>query len=183
MRREPCVGDLLIGRRSRGLEGSFCHQPSNRRSALRCAPSTDRKNASAITGDILAKLPTSCAAEYLTALRDQAIQMVAFASGGRRRSESASLRTEQLIRQPPLTDKHGSPLLASISDVPKPPIRTKWFTLPGGLSEPSPVSWKRHSPAIAPCSRRLTTITMQNGAADGRHGCFECVCRRWRNRR
>jgi len=36
--------------------------------------------------------------------------MVAFASGGRRRSEIASLRTEQLVKQAPLTDEDGSPL-------------------------------------------------------------------------
>src|SRR5690606_13053117 len=47
----------------------------------------------------------TCAGEDLTALRDRAILMMAFASGGRRRSEIASLRTEQLVKQAPITDE------------------------------------------------------------------------------
>ena len=35
---------------------------------------------------------------------------MAFASGGRRRSETASLRTEQLIKQAHVIDEDGSPL-------------------------------------------------------------------------
>ncbi|GLU28033.1 hypothetical protein Brsp01_32660 [Brucella sp. NBRC 12950] len=40
--------------------------------------------------------------------RDRAILMVAFASGGRRRREVASLRVEQLVKQVPVTDEDGS---------------------------------------------------------------------------
>ncbi len=43
-------------------------------------------------------------------MRDRALLMMAFASGGRRRSEVASLRTEQLVKKPPVTDEGGSPL-------------------------------------------------------------------------
>ena len=47
--------------------------------------------------------------------------MVAFALGGRRRSEVAGLRVEQLIKQPPATDEDGlpSPRSASILVAPK----------------------------------------------------------------
>ena len=43
-------------------------------------------------------------------MRDRAILMVAFASGGRRRSEIAGLRVEQFVKQVPVTDDDGSPL-------------------------------------------------------------------------
>ena len=99
--------------RWRGLEGSFS-SPSVK-SAIRLAVRAlnrprSRKSAHAITGDILGKLLATCSGEDLTALRDRAILMVAFASGGRRRSEVAGLRTEQLIRQAPVTDEDGTPL-------------------------------------------------------------------------
>ncbi|GLU28039.1 hypothetical protein Brsp01_32720 [Brucella sp. NBRC 12950] len=76
--------------RWRGLEGSFS-SPSVK-SAIRLAVRAinrprNRKSANAITG------------EDLTALRDRAILIVAFASGGRRRSEVAGLRIEQLVKQ------------------------------------------------------------------------------------
>ena len=99
--------------RWRGLEGTFSSPAV--KSAIRLAVRAinrprSRKSASAITGDILAKLLATCSGEDLTALRDRAILMVAFASGGRRRSEVASLRTEQLVKQVPVTDENGSPL-------------------------------------------------------------------------
>ena len=99
--------------RWRGLEGAFSSPAV--KSAIRLAVRAvnrprSRKSVNAITGDILGKLLATCSGEDLTALRDQAILMVAFASGGRRRSEIASLRTEQLINQVPVTDEDGPPL-------------------------------------------------------------------------
>ncbi|WP_421566937.1 site-specific integrase [Ochrobactrum sp. EDr1-4] len=99
--------------RWRGLEGSFSSPAV--KSALRLAVRAvnrprSRKSASAITGDILSKLLATCSGDDLTALRDQAILMVAFASGGRRRSEIAGLRTEQLVKQAPVADEDGSAL-------------------------------------------------------------------------
>ncbi|MCR5944344.1 site-specific integrase [Ochrobactrum sp. XJ1] len=99
--------------RWRGLEGSFS-SPSVK-SAIRLAVRAlnrprSRKSAHAITGDILGKLLATCSGEDLTALRDRAILMVAFASGGRRRSEVAGLRVEQLVKQAPVADVDGSPL-------------------------------------------------------------------------
>ncbi|MEL4377661.1 site-specific integrase [Brucella cytisi] len=99
--------------RWRGLEGSFS-SPSVK-SAIRLAVRAlnrprSRKSANAITGDILGKLLATCSGGDLTALRDRAILMVAFASGGRRRSEIASLRIEQLVKQAPVTDGDGATL-------------------------------------------------------------------------
>lgn len=99
--------------RWRGLEGSFS-SPSVK-SAIRLAVRAlnrprSRKSASAITGDVLGKMLATCSGGDLTALRDRAILMVAFASGGRRRSEIAGLRTEQLVKQAAVIDEDGSPL-------------------------------------------------------------------------
>jgi len=99
--------------RWRGLEGAFS-SPSIK-SAIRLAVRAinrprSRKSANAITSDILGKLLATCSGEDLTALRDRAILMVAFASGGRRRSEIAGLRVEQLVKQAPVTDEDGAPL-------------------------------------------------------------------------
>ena len=99
--------------RWRGLEGSFSSPAV--KSAIRLAVRAlnrprSRKSVHAITGDILGKLLATCSGEDLTALRDRAILMVAFASGGRRRSEVAGLRVEQLVKQAPVTDENGSPL-------------------------------------------------------------------------
>lgn len=99
--------------RWRGLEGSFS-SPSVK-SAVRLAirainQPRNRKSAHAITGDILTKLLATCSGEDITTLRDRAILIVAFTSGGRRRSEIAGFRMDQLVIQAPVTDEAGSPL-------------------------------------------------------------------------
>lgn len=99
--------------RWRGLEGSFSSPAV--KSAIRLAVRAinrprARKSANAITGDVLTKLLATCSGENLSDIRDRAVLMVAFASGGRRRSEIAGLRTEQLIKQAPVIDEDGSPL-------------------------------------------------------------------------
>jgi integrase len=69
-----------------------------------------RKSAKAVTGDVLTKLLATCASDSLRDLRDRAILMVAFASGGRRRSEIAGLRKEQLTVEPAIEVDDGPPL-------------------------------------------------------------------------
>jgi integrase len=59
---------------------------------------------------VLAKLLATCASENLRDLRDRAILMVAFASGGRRRSEIAGWRVEQLTVEAPIEVPGGPPL-------------------------------------------------------------------------
>ncbi|UWU19281.1 site-specific integrase (plasmid) [Rhizobium sullae] len=97
----------------RGLDGTFA-SPSVKsaiRLAVRAVPRTRRrKSAKAVTGDVLAKLLSTCATDSLRDLRDRAILMVAFASGGRRRSEIAGLRREQLTVEPPIEVPGGPPL-------------------------------------------------------------------------
>jgi integrase len=61
-----------------------------------------RKSRRAVTRDILTRLLASCATGKLVDLRDQALLVVAFASGGRRRSEIARLRVEQLVEETPV---------------------------------------------------------------------------------
>jgi len=97
----------------RGLAGSFSSPAlkSAIRLALRATPRPrKRKSAKAVTGDVLAKLLATCASENLRDLRDRAILMVGFASGGRRRSEIAGLRREQLTIEAPVTAEGGSSL-------------------------------------------------------------------------
>ncbi|WP_087002802.1 site-specific integrase [Rhizobium sullae] len=97
----------------RGLDGAFSSPAlkSAIRLAVRAVPRTRRrKSAKAVTSDVLAKLLATCATESLRDLRDRAILMVAFASGGRRRSEVAALRREQLTVEPPIPVENGAPL-------------------------------------------------------------------------
>jgi integrase len=97
----------------RGLDGAFASPAlkSAIRLAVRAVPRTRRrKSAKAVTGDVLAKLLASCSGDSLRDVRDRAILMVAFASGGRRRSEIAGLRREQLTVEPPIEVPDGPPL-------------------------------------------------------------------------
>jgi len=67
-----------------------------------------------VTGDLLAKLLSACAGDRLVDLRDRALLLVAFSSGGRRRSEVAALRVEDLVDEEPVrtdpTDATSAPL-------------------------------------------------------------------------
>jgi len=97
----------------RGLSGAFSSPAvkSAIRLAVRATPRPrKRKSAKAVTGDVLAKLLATCSTGSLRDIRDRAILMVAFASGGRRRSEIAGLRKEQLTVEPPIAVEAGPPL-------------------------------------------------------------------------
>lgn len=97
----------------RGLDGAFASPAlkSAIRLAVRAVPRMrGRKSAKAVTGDVLARMLATCATDSLRDLRDRAILMVAFASGGRRRSEIAGLRREQLTVEPPIEMPDGPPL-------------------------------------------------------------------------
>ena len=97
----------------RGLNGAFASPAlkSAIRLAVRAVPRRRRrKSAKAVTGDILEKLLATCDGDSLRDVRDRAILMVAFASGGRRRSEIAGLRMEQLTVEPPIEVGDGPPL-------------------------------------------------------------------------
>ncbi|MBA4799657.1 MAG: site-specific integrase [Rhizobiales bacterium] len=97
----------------RGLQGAFTSRAlkSAIRLAVRATPRPKRrKSAKAVTGDVLSKLIGTCRADSLRDVRDKAILMVAFASGGRRRSEVAGLRKEQLVMEAPIAVDGGPPL-------------------------------------------------------------------------
>ncbi|TGS85060.1 integrase [Mesorhizobium sp. M3A.F.Ca.ET.174.01.1.1] len=61
-----------------------------------------RKSKKAVTADILTALLKACAGDRLVDVRDRALLITAFASGGRRRSEIASLRFEQMVEEEPV---------------------------------------------------------------------------------
>jgi integrase len=97
----------------RGLNGAFASPAlkSAIRLAVRATPRPrKRKSAKAVTGDVLSQLLATCDTHSLRDIRDRAILMVAFASGGRRRSEIAGLRKEQLTVEPPIPVEGGPPL-------------------------------------------------------------------------
>ncbi len=97
----------------RGFDGAFASPAlkSAIRLAVRAVPRTRRrKSAKAVTSDVLAKLLATCDSDSLRDLRDRAILMLAFASGGRRRSEIAGLRLEQLTVEAPIEVPGGPPL-------------------------------------------------------------------------
>lgn len=97
----------------RGLSGAFS-SPALKQSirlAVRAVPrKRRRKSAKAVTGNILQMLVATCASDSLRDIRDRAILMVAFASGGRRRSEIAGLRLEQLTEETPIEVPDSPPL-------------------------------------------------------------------------
>ncbi|MER8950665.1 site-specific integrase [Mesorhizobium sp. M0809] len=89
----------------RGLKGNF--SAPGLRSAIKLAVRASarprvRKSKKAVTADILAALLKACAGDRFVDVRDRAILITAFASGGRRRSEIASLRFEQIVAEQPV---------------------------------------------------------------------------------
>jgi integrase len=89
--------------RWKGQEGPFASP--GLRSALRLAVRASvrprqRKSKRAVTRDVLDRLLATCSSDQLADTRDLAILLLTFASGGRRRSEVARLRVEQLTDEP-----------------------------------------------------------------------------------
>ncbi|MDQ8727500.1 site-specific integrase [Bradyrhizobium sp. LHD-71] len=91
--------------RWKGQEGPF--RGPSLRAALRLAVRASvrprqRKSKRAVTRDVLDRLLATCGSDRLADTRDLAILLLAFASGGRRRSEVARLRFEQISNEPPV---------------------------------------------------------------------------------
>lgn len=94
----------------RGLTGCFAAPGLQSLLKLAVRASTrprSRKSQKAVTADVLGALLKTCASERLVDLRDRALLLTAFASGGRRRSEIAALRMSQLVAAEPVpADPH-----------------------------------------------------------------------------
>jgi integrase len=90
--------------RWKGIDGPLA-SPSVRaalRLAVRASPRPRRrKSKRAVTREVLDRLTATCATDRLADVRDLAILLLAFASGGRRRSEVARLRVDQLSNEAP----------------------------------------------------------------------------------
>jgi integrase len=98
--------------RWRGLVGAF--STPSLKSALRLAVRASdrprqRKSRKAVTGDILSRLLATCAGDRLVDLRDRALLLMAFASGGRRRSEVAGMLVEDLTDEEPVQANPSDP--------------------------------------------------------------------------
>jgi site-specific recombinase XerC len=96
----------------RGLKGKF--NAPGLRSALKLAVRASprprgRKSRKAVTADILAVVLKACAGDRLVDVRDRALLLTAFASGGRRRSEVSSLRLENILAQDPVPADQKNP--------------------------------------------------------------------------
>ncbi len=98
--------------RWRGIEGPFSN-PSIRnalRLAIRAADRPRaRKSPAAITRDILDQLLATCGRGRVVDLRDPALLLLAFGSGGRRRSEIARLKVEDLEQREPVAAEPSTP--------------------------------------------------------------------------
>lgn len=98
--------------RRRGVRGAFDAEAV--REALRLAVKASqrpraRKSARAVTRDVLDALLATCEGGSITDARDAALLLVAFASGGRRRSEVAAMRVEDLIVETPVPADPSKP--------------------------------------------------------------------------
>ncbi|TIQ34027.1 MAG: integrase [Mesorhizobium sp.] len=89
----------------RGMSGKF--NAPGLQSAIKLAVRASarqrgRKSKKAVTADILAAFLKACTGDRLVDIRDRALLITAFASGGRRRSEISALRVEQLVEEEPV---------------------------------------------------------------------------------
>ncbi len=96
----------------RGLSGTF-NAPGLRAAiklAVRAASRPrGRKSRKAVTADILTALLKVTNSDSLVDMRDRALLLLAFASGGRRRSEVAALRVEDMIDEEPVPADPSDP--------------------------------------------------------------------------
>jgi integrase len=96
----------------RGLAGAF--DAPGLRAAIKLAVRASgrprgRKSPKAVTSDILGAVLKVTDSERLADVRDRALLLLAFASGGRRRSEVAALRVEDLIEEEPVLSDPADP--------------------------------------------------------------------------
>ncbi|OBQ86445.1 tyrosine-type recombinase/integrase [Mesorhizobium sp. WSM3873] len=96
----------------RGLKGNFNAlglQSAVKLAVRASARPRGRKSKKAVTADILTVLLKACAGDRLVDVRDRAILITAFASGGRRRSEISALRVEQIVEEEPVPTDPKAP--------------------------------------------------------------------------
>jgi integrase len=102
----------------RGLTGVF-NAPSLRSAiklAVRATPRHRvRKSKTAVTADVLHAILKPLNLTRLVDVRDRALLLLAFASGGRRRSEIANLRLEDLVSETPVLTDPRDPLSAKLA--------------------------------------------------------------------
>ncbi|QRM35126.1 site-specific integrase [Microvirga sp. VF16] len=96
----------------KGVEGPF-DDPGIKK-AVRLAMKASgrepqRKSRKPVTRDVLKRLLATCAGTKAIDLRDRAILLIAFAAGGRRRSEVASLRHSQISIAEPIKLRPADP--------------------------------------------------------------------------
>ncbi len=96
----------------RGLDGAF--DAPGLRAAIKLAVRASgrprgRKSQNAVTVDVLSAVLKATGSDRTVDIRDRALLLLAFASGGRRRSEVAALRREDLIDEEPVLSDPADP--------------------------------------------------------------------------
>jgi integrase len=96
----------------RGLDGAF--NAPGMRAAIKLAVRASgrprsRKSQKAVSADVLSAILKVTNSDRLADVRDRALLLLAFASGGRRRSEVAALRVEDLIEEEPVLSDPADP--------------------------------------------------------------------------
>jgi integrase len=101
----------------KGVEGRF--DDTGVRKAIRLAMKASgrtpqRKSRKPVTRDVLDQLLATCSGSKAIDLRDRAILLVAFAAGGRRRSEVAGLRHSQITVADPIKLQPSDPASSTV---------------------------------------------------------------------
>jgi integrase len=96
----------------RGLTGAF--DAPGLRAAVKLAVRASgrprgRKSQKAVTADVLTSILKVTSGDRLADVRDRTLLLLTFASGGRRRSEVAALRVEDLIEEEPVRSDPADP--------------------------------------------------------------------------
>ena len=153
----------------RGLDGPFATPAL--RSAVRLAVRASarprrRKSQRAVTRDVLDRLLATCHSDRLADCRDGALLLIAFGSGGRRRSEIAGLRVEQLCDEAPVAarprrSKFPAPALHDdrCFCAPRPPRPTTTRPRPAGRAARRRLARSGSSAPTSPRARSFAPST------------------------
>ena len=134
-----------------------------------------RKSRKPVTRDVLERLLTTCDGLRAIDLRDRAILLVAFAAGGRRRSEVATLRHSQISLADPIKLRPSDPTSPTVPCVRIALGRTKTTTAGAGRLRLRGGTRGR-SPAELDAGRRHHVRADLPGGSQGRldrHGCAD----------
>ena len=159
--------------RWRGLVGPFASP--RLRAAMRLAVRASarprrRKSRRAVTRDILDRLLAICRSDRLADCRDGALLLIAFGSGGRRRSEIARLRVEQFFDEAPVALDPGDPNSPRLPCLRIALLRTKTAAADDDASRPADRAARRGAAPLARARRHRQGPDFPSHRPMGGHG-------------